>query len=145
MNKLTFVFILVVLLFSQLLSCGDKKEEQKTQQQIATEEEAQQEIMQDSLLEDILVEEETPDTFQIKETSYLPPAYSGIVNIDPSQVETKLSKPIQIDYINWDDSWKPERAELPTAIYWNFFDSSKVKHLDPEEINPTTTFNKFLY
>jgi len=144
MNKFTLVIILVILLFFQLLSCGRKKDEQKTQQQKTREEETQQDIMQDSLWEDILVEEEMPDTSQIEETSYLPPGYSRIVNIAPSQIEEKLSRSIQIDYINWDDSWKPKRAELPTAIYWNFFDSSQVKHFKPEEVNVLADYGFFV-
>lgn len=95
-----FIFILVALL---IVACSKKKQEQD-QQQTAKQETPSGEISSDTLL--------------------APEPASQFQPLPEIEVEAGLSPPTKIDYITWDDSWTPKLAELPAAIYWNFFDSS---------------------
>ena len=69
---------------------------------------------------------------------------SEIRKVDMAEIEAKLSQPTQIDYITWENNWTPKREELPASIYWDFFDSSKVKHFSPGEIKALADFGFFI-
>jgi len=69
---------------------------------------------------------------------------SEIRKVDIAEIEAKLSQPAQIDYITWENNWTPKREELPASIYWDFFDSSKVKHFIPGETKALADFGFFI-
>lgn len=144
MYKSKLIVILLVLVLLQLSVCSKQKKEQEQELQISPQEDLQLGEEQEQLPEEIQVEEETPDTFQIEEISYLPSQVLKIKKINMPETEGKLSPPIEINYINWDGSWTPKREELPAAIFWNFFDSSQVKHFNPEEVNALVDYGFFV-
>jgi len=98
MYKSKLIVILLVLVLLQLSVCRKQKKEPEQEIKISQQEELQR------LAEEIQVEEETPDTFQIEEISYRHAEVAKIKKVDMTEIEATLSSPVQINYINWNDS-----------------------------------------
>jgi hypothetical protein len=103
MSQSKAVVILLILVSLHLLACSKKKQEQDQQQ---------------------TAKQETPSGEISSDTLPAPESASRFQPLPEIEIEAGLSPPTKIDYITWDDSWTPKLAELPAAIYWNFFDSS---------------------
>jgi hypothetical protein len=61
-----------------------------------------------------------------------------------SQVQRESEQPVHIGYGQWDDAWTPKREELPKSLYWNYFDSSRVKHFTPAELDALAQHGLFV-
>jgi len=138
MYKSKLIVILLVLVLLQLSVCRKQKKEPEQEIKISQQEELQR------LAEEIQVEEETPDTFQIEEISYRHAEVAKIKKVDMTEIEATLSSPVQINYINWNDSWTPKQGELPNAVYWDFFDSTRVKKFSSTELDALANHGFFI-
>ncbi len=67
------------------------------------------------------------DTTPTEDISYRLAEVAKIKKINMAEIEANLSSAVQINYINWDESWTPKPKELPKTLHWNFFDSTQTK------------------